>query len=337
MKRSLLFLPLLLSFVFAQDKPQISRIAFGSCSHQDKDQPILWKVADKDPDLFIYLGDNIYGDTEDMAILREKYGDLGAKPEFQNLRETAEIQAVWDDHDYGINDGGRHYPKKAESKAIFLDFWKEPETSTRFKHEGIYHSIFYGQGENRLQLILLDTRTFRDDLIWREKGDEGTKHDYKPNPSPDSTMLGEAQWAWLEQQFNKPAAVRLIATSTQFSHQYNGYESWTNVPHEQQRMIDLIAKTNANGVIFISGDVHWGELSARPTKAYTLYDVTSSGLTQRWGSTEPNRYRIGRVIRKNNFGMIEIDWEARKMHLQLYNKKGKRKVGHWVKFSELGF
>ena len=68
-----------------------SRIAFGSCSDHAKPQPILRHVVNAKPDLFVYLGDNIYGDTEDMAVLKQKYGQLGGKPEFQALRAAMPI------------------------------------------------------------------------------------------------------------------------------------------------------------------------------------------------------------------------------------------------------
>jgi hypothetical protein len=72
--------------------------------------------------------------------------------------------ATWDDHDYGVNDGGKEYPKKEESKKIFLDFFKEPDTSSRWKHKGIYTSYYYGEAGKKLQVIVLDCRTFRDRL-----------------------------------------------------------------------------------------------------------------------------------------------------------------------------
>lgn len=307
----------------------IERIAFGSCAHQDKPQPILEQVVAKRPDVFVYLGDNIYGDTEDMAVLEAKYRKLGDKPEFQQLRQSTTLLAVWDDHDYGTNDAGRYYCCKEQSKALFLDFWQEPPLSERRQHAGIYHSVSFGAVDRRVQFILLDTRTFRQDLLPNDKK-KGHKNDYRPHThSSDSTLLGAEQWAWLETQLHQPAQLRIIATSNQFSHEYNGWESWTNFPAEQQRMIHLIKKTKANGVVFISGDVHWGELSKRPVGGgYPLYDVTSSGITQEWATTEPNRYRVGEVVRNNNFGWIEIDWSKTipDVRLELYDVKGEKRV-----------
>ena len=116
--------------------PLISRIAFGSCSNQDDPMPILRTVLEWEPDLFIYLGDNIYGDTRDMRLLEAKYAKLGAKKDFLALRATTPTVATWDDHDYGDNDAGKEFPFRVESKEIFLKFWNEPNPSPRRDHDG---------------------------------------------------------------------------------------------------------------------------------------------------------------------------------------------------------
>src|SRR5687768_695157 len=89
--------------------PTISAIAFGSCGSQEREQPVLLRVVETNPDAFIFLGDNIYGDTKSIDTLRMKYQALADKPEFQKLKAAMPIYATWDDHDYGWNDAGRHY------------------------------------------------------------------------------------------------------------------------------------------------------------------------------------------------------------------------------------
>src|SRR5438094_6137873 len=90
----------------AGDKMVLSRIAFGSCARQDKPQPIWDAVVAVKPDIYLSLGDTIYGDTEDMAVMKKKYDQLAAIPGWQKLKKTCPILATWDDHDYGVNDGG---------------------------------------------------------------------------------------------------------------------------------------------------------------------------------------------------------------------------------------
>jgi alkaline phosphatase D len=320
-------------------------IAFGSCAYQADPQPVLDLATATKPDAFIYLGDNIYSDTYSMDTLRLNYQILGSKPEFQRLKAATRILAVWDDHDFGWNDSGRHYPYKAESKQIFLDFFGDQGDSTIYQHEGIYHTVYLGEPGQRVQIIFPDTRTFRDKLLpydGSRKGQPGYDYalDYSAYTTTDSTLLGEVQWKWLEEQLQQPADLRIIASSTQFSITHNGYEAWDNFPHEQQRFIDLIKKTKANGVFFISGDVHYAELSKlKQDGVYPLYDLTSSGITSTWDFATPNDNRIGGPVMENNYGIIKVDWSQAdpEIKLQVYDKANALRIDQAVRLSELKF
>ena len=312
----------------------ITKIAFGSCSKEDKNQPILYSVVEKQPDLFVYLGDNIYGDTKDMKVLLGKYGLLSCKPEFQNLLQSCKVIATWDDHDYGTGDGGREYPKKEESKNIFLDFWNEPAVSERRNHLGIYTSYYYGDSAHRVQIILLDSRTFRSPLI------EDANENYVANYDSSTTMLGAVQWNWLKNELLKPAQIRIIGSGTQFARSHNGWEAWANFPLEQEKMFQTIKDASASGVIFISGDVHIAELSRMtPAGMYPVYDMTSSGLTQEDGETYPNSNRIENNYIYRNFGMVEIDWSQTdpEIFFKAFDETGGERISHSIHLSEISF
>lgn len=306
-------LPLLPAFAAkpktAGEKP-LTRIAFGSCCHQDKEQPIWDNVDRFGPDLFIFLGDNIYGDTEDMAVMRAKYAKLAAKPGFQKLRSKTPVIATWDDHDYGVNDGGFEYPKKAESAQEFFDFWQVPANHPRRSHSGIYGAYYYGPPGKRVQVILPDNRTFRSPLLGLSVEPEG-KGNYLVNADPLATMLGEAQWDWLENELRQPADIRILASSTQVLADAPGYEAWCNYQADYQRLMDVIDFTQAEGLFIISGDTHYAELSRRDDGVpYPLYDLTSSGLTEVWKFLALNKNRIAEAPLAQNFGRISIDWDA---------------------------
>ncbi len=335
----------------SQDRPQsvnsatpVTRIAFGSCGNQDRPQPVLDVALLYKPDFFIYLGDNIYGDSRSMDTLRAKYGRLAAKPEFQRLTQNTRVLATWDDHDFGWNDSGKYYSGKYESRDIFLDFWKEPANSPRRQHNGIYTAEYFTYGDKTLQIILLDNRTFRSNLLLANpKAPKDKKYfynlDYLPHTSPDSTLLGAEQWAWLEQELKKPADIRLIGSGSQFSIEYNGYEAWANFPHEQQRMLDLIKSTRANGVIFLTGDVHYGEISVlKPEGQYPIYDVTSSGITSTWLFATPNVHRIEGPIMDNHFGLVTIEWAKDPViTMEIIDVHNNQRVEHQIKNSEIRF
>ena len=324
---------------------QVSKIAFGSCANEKYPQPILDIVVQHKPDVFIYLGDNIYGDTYNMKVLQSKYDSLAIKPEFQRLKRSVRILATWDDHDFGWNDSGKYYPFKKESKEIFLNFFAEPKNSPRRKHEGIYTSYLFEGGGKKLQLILLDNRTFRSDLrTYRGELNKQSKYfyplDYYPHQIEDSTLLGEGQWKWLEGELRKPADIRIIGSGSQFGITYNGYEAWANFPHEQKRFIELIKSTRANGVLFISGDVHYAEISKlQVTEGYPIYDITSSGITSTWTFATPNDNRIEGPVMDNHFGMISIDWKAQDpiIKMEIFDIRNNQRIEHSINLSEIKF
>jgi len=322
---------------------ELVKVAFGSCGKQHHDLPIFDEVVKQNPDAFIFLGDNIYGDTDDMDVLRNKYRQLGEKPSYQNLKENTEILAVWDDHDYGRNDAGKEYPHKEASKEIFLEFFEEPKDSDRYKHEGIYHSVYKKVGDKVLQIILIDNRTFRDGLLKTTAEERRSKRsfyklDYSPHTDPSKTFLGEQQWVWLEEELNKPADFRILASGSQFSIQYNGYEAWANFPHEQQRMIDLIKKTRAEQLVVISGDVHYAEISKlTPEGSYPIYDITSSGLSSKWNFATPNNKRIEGPIMENHFGLLSINFSKSEVMAEIWDIRGNQRVEYIIPFHEISF
>ncbi|MGB7158829.1 MAG: alkaline phosphatase D family protein, partial [Tepidisphaeraceae bacterium] len=325
---TLLLVALLPACSRAQTTTQpVSRIAFGSCCRQDKPQPIWDSIVAARPELFILLGDNIYGDTQDMTIMRGKYEMLAAQPAFRQLRERSTLLATWDDHDMGKNDAGVEFPLKEESKQEMLRFLNEPPTSARRTHPGVYDAYTFGKPGQRVQVILLDTRWFRSPL--KSHRDEEKRLFYDPDDDPTKTVLGDAQWAWLEAQLKQSADVRIIGSSIQVLSGEHRFEKWSNFPRERQRLLDLIDRTSGpEPVVLLSGDRHTAEISRldRPGKS-PIYDVTASSLNQ-GGSTpanEPNGHRVGDRYSPPNFGMIAIDWngKAPTLTLQLRDVEGK--------------
>ena len=149
--------------VLADDAP-LSRISFGSCAKQDQTQPIWEAIVAGQPELFVFLGDNIYGDSPDMDVLRAKYALLNEQPGFRKLRQVCPVVATWDDHDYGKDDSGAEFAMRRESQQVFLDFLGVEKHDPRRTQEGVYWSKVYGPAGKRVQVILLDTRSFRSSL-----------------------------------------------------------------------------------------------------------------------------------------------------------------------------
>jgi alkaline phosphatase D len=337
----------------AEEKP-LSRLAFGACVKQDRPQPIWKAVVETRPEAFVFLGDNIYGDSEDMNILKAKYQQLGNQPGYQMLKAACPILATWDDHDYGVNDGGVEYPKKRESQQLFLDFFDVPPDDARRTREGVYSSQHFGPKGKRVQLILLDARYFRSPLKNGFKPGEpgdGYRGQYIANIDPTATMLGEDQWRWLEEQLRVPAELRLIGSGVQVVAHEHGSEMWANFPRERERLFSLIRKTQASGVVFLSGDRHLSELAKLPAEdalgvGYPLFDVTSSSLNAPSGNltkagvrfaNEINEYRVGLTYFDTNFGTVQIDWDQTDplVRLQVRDEAGGVVLQQRIRLSEL--
>jgi len=296
-------LPLLAQQKEPNDKP-LRRIAFGSCFKETRKGPIFEAIAASKPQLFIWLGDNIYGDSNDPAVLKQKWNSLSqhndVKPNLNNIPQIA----TWDDHDYGKNDAGKEFPIKKEAQAAFLDWLKIPTNSPRRTRAGVYSAQDYGPVDRQTRIILLDTRYHRDALP--DKPEDGE--------TSDGTILGEEQWAWLEKQLRTSTAkVNIIGTSIQFLATEHRFEKWSNYPKERARLLKLLSEPGVPPVILLSGDRHSAEISVDSTTTnYPLYDITSSSLNLPFGGKrkEPNALRIGEKYKGSNFGTISIDWYA---------------------------
>jgi alkaline phosphatase D len=277
-----------------------------------------------------------------MRVLKNKYGQLAADRGFQRLTQTCPIIATWDDHDYGADDAGEEYPKRVESQQIFLDFFAEPADSVRRRTPGIYDAKIVGPPGRRVQIILLDTRYFRGPLKLKPRRPGERRGDrYLPNPNREVSLLGVAQWKWLEEQLKKPAEVRIVGSSIQVITDDHDSEHWSQLPHERERLFKLIRDTPAAGVFFISGDVHRGELTTMDGGVgYPLFDLTASGLNRGhpgWRFDRPSRHRIGTMQWGNHFGMIVLDWdrEEPRIRFQIIDEEGDIAIQSKVNISTL--
>lgn len=320
---SLLVGSMLTSCFLASEQP-VSRIAFGSCGNEKRPHPIWEAILPLQPQLFIFTGDNVYADSADPDVLKSSYDKLGTVPGFAKRRATCPFLSTWDDHDYGMNDGGAEWTGKQAAKDAFMEFFRTPDDSSLRNREGIYDARVFGPAGRRLQVILLDTRWFHGPLqrlsaeeLKSLRAEKGRRNGpYIPAPDSNSTMLGENQRARLAEQLKVPADLRIIVSSIQVVPIDHGWEKWGNLPAERRRLLELVRDSQARGMIFISGDRHFADISLQPPEtdgspAYALSEVTSSSLNQSGFSREDNRYRVGgdHPFGGQNFGWITIDWD----------------------------
>lgn len=317
----------------------LTRVVFASCAQQNEDQSIWDKIAAENPDLVLYMGDNVYGDvrSNDRALpeLKAAYMRLAASEPFARVRAAAPVLTVWDDHDMGLNDGGADYQYKDQSERLFEYVWDVRDE--RAQRPGVYGSWILGEEGRRVQIIMLDTRYFRSALKPTDEPNAHGKERWLPDADPSKTMLGETQWAWLEEELKKPADLRLLVSSIQVMSEGHGWEAWREFPLERQKLYDVIKKTGAEHLIMLSGDRHSAALYERDDVIdYPLLEATSSSLNlpaskwraqsgETWVEQDPNR--LGEMYFDANFGLIEIDWANEAVTVSILSAAGEPVLG----------
>lgn len=274
-------------------------VAFGSCARvqRNREQPI-WNVVQRlQPDLFLWLGDNIYGDSRDPDILAEEYRRQREVAALQPVNRSASHLAIWDDHDYALNNHDKENPVKDLALKVFQHYWANPSYGLP-DAPGVFFRYSYGG----VDFFFLDVRYHRD-------GDEDPD-------SENKTMLGKTQLEWLMNGLKESqAAFKVLASGSAWSMaQGKTGDSWAAYMYERNRLFSFIRDRNIGGVVLLSGDTHVGELNAIPWSnrgGYDFYELVSSPLAQATGNgwmTQRPELRIRRVFdNDSNVGFIEFN------------------------------
>jgi alkaline phosphatase D len=320
----------------------ITRIAMGSCREETRVAPILTTVLARRPDLFIALGDNVYGDMTlgnlELPELRQAYADLARQSDFQALVAAVPHLATWDDHDYGLNDAGGDFAGKLFAERLLETFWG-PAAGDAATRPGIYHSHIFGPAGQRVQVILLDTRFDRSRLTPTDQREAPGRERYMPSRDPAQQMLDEAQWRWLSGELSKPAELRILVSSIQVLADGHGWEAWRTMPDQQARLYRTIAESRAKGVVMVSGDRHMAALySQTGLTDYPLYELTSSSLNMSFRDehTEMSTNQLGAAFSRENFGEIAIDWQGRSLALRIMDGAGAAAREQVIGFGDIG-
>ncbi len=224
-------------------------LAFASCADEDEASGRVWdRIGDDGADALVLLGDTPYIDSTDLATQRRRYREFASFAPFARLAAHTPIYSTWDDHDFGRNDVDGRLPGKAQSRRAFIEHRPNPSFGTG--DEGIFTSLRMGP----VEVFILDTRWFA-----RTTGD-----------ADDPTLLGDAQWRWLEAGLASSTAPFRIITCGMI---FNGAtrpgktDHWGMYPKEYDRLLGVLERTGPDGVLLVSGDIHWSRVIEHDTKA----------------------------------------------------------------------
>lgn len=287
MKGWIVYVFLFFAWVGSSSAEERFLMAFGSCSKAKKPQLVLAEVVKRQPDLFCWIGDIVYADTGDPKKLAKAYGAQLKVPAYQDLLKTCPVIGTYDDHDYGVNNGGKEFSGKEAAQTALLDFLGVTPDDPRRQRKGVYSSWMGFDG--KVKVLLLDTRYHRD------------------RPSAEGDVLGEEQWKWLKTELDtSEAEVNVVVSSIQFLPTEHRYEKWANFPASRTRLLDLLSQSPAKKIVVLSGDRHFAELSSLVHRGRRIWEITASGMTHSWWPEEPNRLRVGKLWGKENAAFLDI-------------------------------
>ena len=279
------------------------KFGLGSCLDQNYPQPIWTSIKKEKLNYFVFLGDNVYGDLPSGSLIKMKYAYKKQRSILPEFLDQMEVYPIWDDHDFGINDGGGDYKLKKDAKKMFLDFWEIPKNDIRYKREGIYFSdekIFF---DKKFKLIFLDTRYFRSKLI--KENDTYIKNE-------DGTILGKEQWNWFSEELKDDFDFLIVFSSIQILAEDHRFEKWSNFPSEKNKLLDYLHEFKGK-TLLVSGDRHRGGIYTKNN----LIEITASSLNKPGSfDFESDKYLVGKTFPEENYGTIEISKTATKVNLK---------------------
>ena len=279
------------------------KFGLGSCLDQNYPQPIWNSIEKEKLNYFVFLGDNVYGDLPSGSLIKMKYAYKKQRSILPEFLDQMEVYPIWDDHDFGINDGGGDYKLKKNAKKMFLDFWEIPKNDIRRKREGIYFSdekIFF---DKKFKLIFLDTRYFRSKLI--KENDTYIKNE-------DGTILGKEQWNWFSEELKDDFDFLIVFSSIQILAEDHRFEKWSNFPSEKNKLLDYLHEFKGK-TLLVSGDRHRGGIYTKNN----LIEITASSLNKPGSfDFESDKYLVGKTFPEENYGTIEISKTATKVNLK---------------------
>ena len=284
----------------------INTIAFGSCNHQDKEQPLWSDIEASAPDLWIWTGDVVYADSTTTKERERYFTKQKLQPDYQRFAAATPVTGTWDDHDYADNNSDRTAPNRPELQRTFLDFLNVSATDPRRQRQGIFTELIYGSAASHLRVIILDSRYFK-----------------SPWDTKEPTMLGDEQWRWLKRTLRTSRAkAHIIVSSLQVIPNEHRFERWGRFPGERMKLLELLSQV-ANPII-LSGDRHIAEFSQIDINGRRIREITSSGMTHAYNSftEERNRYRSGPVVSTLNFGLLQFDLQAGTTQAKILGPKG---------------
>jgi alkaline phosphatase D len=288
---------------------------------------IFNSIANRQSAFMLWMGDFIYfrkGDFHNPRGMAYRYRQARSFGPLQKRLQSTHHVAIWDDHDFGLNNANRAWIYKDQALEHFQRYWANPSYGLK-ELRGIFTVVSYGD----IDFFLLDNRFYRDD-------------DRAPEV-PGKAMFGKAQLDWLKNALlMSTASFKIIAGGSQFFDNQPRWDGWNHYPKEKELFLEWFRQVKPKGVMFLSGDRHTTKfIRYNQNVPYPLYELTCSPLTSRAGNPnydELNHWVVeGTMVGERNFCTLNFSGERfnRTVNIQSHNTQGTPLWSHSIKIQEL--
>lgn len=285
------------------------QIVFGGCAGYVPFNERVWDMVHRfEPLALLTLGDNVYiDDPESPDQQRLMYYQRQSRPEFRRLVGSTPVYAIWDDHDFAMDDSGG-------GPEIDIPYWK-PMVLEIFKENWVNPS--YGIKERPgvwfdfqiadVHFIMLDGRYYREEGgRWSEDGER----------IPNASMLGPHQLEWLKQTLTESdATFKMLVSPVPWNYDAKGsgirrLDGWEGYKEERDEIFSWIKDHDIEGVVLLSSDRHRSDAwMVEREDDYDLYEFSSAHFTNQHTHPVLEGSLFG-YNETNSFGLLSFDTES---------------------------
>lgn len=268
-----------------------------------QDPYIFRTMASMSTDFMLWMGDNLYlraSDYGSEAGMRYRYSQHRKSAEISQLLSSRPNFAIWDDHDYGMNDADRSFELKSVAQKLFRDYWGNKTYGVEGDN-GIYSSFSWGDCE----FFLMDDRSHR--------APNGLLDSIGGKPNCEKDFFGTLQLSWIKDKLlSSKATFKFIVVGNQVLNPIAEKEHLRDYPCDFNDLMYFITSYKIEGVVFLSGDRHFSEVIGwQPKGFYKMYDITCSPISSRafepGAKEKANPYRVPEtLVTTNNFSRFDV-------------------------------
>ena len=286
-----------------------------SCGHGNEswNNPVFTTVKNNNPLFYMCTGDFFYSDSkrdpsgfdprdyEGVDEFRGWYARALNATEFNattsaSLYRALPIVYIWDDHDFGANNGAGTSGIGAIRKPFSHQAYREYVPHYPLSGEEM-HPIYQAFTVGRIRFILSEVRTESD------------------VPSVANTRIGSAQKRWLKEELLKANGtypiIVWLTTVPWNGEPDSGSDRWQSYSDERAELANFIKDNHIRGFCALSGDMHGvgiddGTYTDFATGGGAEFPIFQAGSMGSGKSIKAGPYNRGANKGKGQFGLFEV-------------------------------